>query len=213
MLECGGLYQNHPYVFRNCQDVDVACLIKTFLEDDTSAHLRIPPDSHFLFVPGKRGPQSRRTSGGFALLIKNSVASPANCSFVEHFPGICVANLHLAGGADLSIVVVYRAAESGTPLYNEHFYRDLVIVLDSCSDRKTLIVGDFNTKLGDQWGPLGVLDFAADILPAVAESTKVVPHAEDLFNIFVSAQLYLFFNESNGIVQDTFMCRGGRGAP
>jgi hypothetical protein len=122
-----------------------------------------------------------------------------------------VATLRLASGDELNIVVAYRAEKAGTPLHNPNFFADLDSVLASCEDRETLIVGDFNTKLGDRRGALGVLDFAEDILPAVAESTTIDQHAEELFEVFVSAQLYAFYDDRLGIVLDTFLCRDDSG--
>ncbi len=177
----GGMFLNHPRIFDSCKDVDISCFVETFLENDTAPHLRIPNDSHALFIPGKRGPHSHRASGGFALLNKNNVARPENCSFVESANGICVATLRLENSAELSVIVVYRADKAGTPLHNLNFFTDLDAAIASCEDRETLILGDFNTKLGDRRGALGLLDFAEDLLPAVAESTDVDPHAEELF--------------------------------
>ncbi len=205
----GGMYQNHGSIFEQCKEVDISCFIKTFLENDTAPHLRIPKDSHALFVPGKRGPHSRRASGGFALLIKNSVAKPADCDFVEKFPGICVASLKLVTGVQIKIIVVYRAAKEGTPLFNPNFYVNLMEALSQYGDENLIVLGDFNTKMGDMQGPLGILDFAGDILPNSAESSDVDPHAEDLFEVLTSAQLYGIFDDSNGTVLDTFICRDG----
>jgi hypothetical protein len=205
------MYLNHASIFERCKDVDVACFIETFLEDDTSGHLRIPNDSHALFIPGKRGPHSRRASGGFALLIKNRVARPVNCSFVERANGVCVADLRLENQAEISLVIAYRAEKAGTPLHNPTFFADLDAAIASRDDRETLVLGDFNTKLGDRQGPLGLLDFAEDLLPAVAESTDVDQHAEELFEVFSSAQLYAFHDVQNGVVYDTFECRDGSG--
>ncbi len=207
----GGMYASHPSIFNSVKDVDITCFVETFLEDHTAPHLRIPNNAHALFVPGRRGPNSRRASGGFALLVKNSVASPRNCDFIERYPGICVATIKLNGGVQLRIVVVYRAASIGTPLYNPTFYINLLEVLSDYGNDNLLVMGDFNTKMGDLTGPLGVLDFAEDILPTRAESTEVDAHAEDLFEVLTSAQLYGFFDYRFGPVQDTFLCRDGSG--
>ncbi len=207
----GGMYQNHASIFEQCKDVDISCFVETFLENDTAPHLRIPKDSHALFVPGKRGPHSRRASGGFALLVKNSVAKPADCDFVEKFPGISVASLKLVTGVQIKVIVVYRAAKEGTPLFNQNFYVNLMEVLSLYSNENLIVLGDFNTKMGDMQGPLGILDFANDILPQSAESGDVDPHAEDLFEVLTSAQLYAIFDDDGGTVLDTFVCRDGSG--
>ncbi len=207
----GGMYQNHGSIFDHCKGVDISCFVETFLENDTAPHLRIPKDSHALFVPGKRGPHSRRASGGFALLVKNSVAKPADCDFVEKFPGICVANLKLVTGVRIRIIVVYRAATEGTPLFNPNFYVNLMEVLSLYGNENLIVLGDFNTKMGDMQGRLGILDFARDILPQSAESDDVDPHAEDLFEVLTSAQLYAIFDDENGTVLDTFVCRDNSG--
>ncbi len=145
------------------------------------------------------------------LLIKNSVAKPADCDFVEKFPGICVASLKLATGVRIRMIAVYRAAKEGTPLYNPNFYVTLMEVLSLYGDENLIVLGDFNTKMGDMHGPLGILDFAGDILPHSAESSEVDPHAKDLFEVLTSAQLYAMFDDDNGTVLDTFICRDGSG--
>ncbi len=207
----GGMYGNHPTIFNSVRDIDISCFVETFLEDHTAPHLRIPNDAHALFVPGRRGPNSRRASGGFALLVKNNVARPRDCELVERYPGICVASIKLHSGIRLRIIVVYRAAAQGTPLYNPNFFVNLLEVLSDYGNDNLIVTGDFNTKMGDRSGPLGVLDFAGDVLPERAESTEVDTHAEDLFEVITSAQLYGIYDESGGVVQDTFLCRDGSG--
>ncbi len=205
------MFNNHPFIFDTCRHYDILCLVETFLENDSAAHLRIPNDCHALFVPGRRGPNSRRASGGFALVVKNSIANPADCSFIERANGICLARIQLRTGGEINIVVVYRAEKAGTPLHNPSFFADLDSTLAFCEDCETLVVGDFNTKLGDRRGPLGLLDFAEDLLPETAESTDVDAHAEELFEVFTSAQLYAFYDEESGVVRDTFRCRDNSG--
>ncbi len=207
----GGMYKNHPEIFDRCKHVDIACFVETFLENETAPHLRIPDDSHALFVPGKRGPQSRRASGGFAVLVKNNVAKPANCDLRDRFPGIAVASIRLTTGVLLRIVLVYRAATEGTPLFNSDFYVNLMETLADYADDNLIVLGDFNTKLGDMQGPLGILDFAGDILPQRAESTEVDRHAEDLFEVLTSAQLYALHDDSSGLVKDTCLARDDSG--
>jgi hypothetical protein len=109
-------------------------------------------------------------------------------------------------GDEFCIVVAYRADKAGTPLYNPSFFPDLDATLAFCADREMLVVGDFNTKFGDQRGPLGLLDFAEDLLPERAESTEVDRHAEELYEVFVSSQLYAAYDEQLGVVRDTFRC-------
>ncbi len=205
------MFLNHPSIFDSCKNVDIVCFIETFLEDDTACHLRIPHDSHALFVPGRRGPHSRRASGGFAVLIKNSVARPADCSLVESANGVCVASIRLVNGLEFKIIIAYRAEKAGTPLHNPTFFADLDAAIVSCDDFETVILGDFNTKLGDRNGPLGLLDFAEDLLPAVAKSQEVDRHAEELYEVFASSQLYAFYDDSDGVARDTFQCRDGSG--
>jgi hypothetical protein len=139
------------------------------------------------------------------------VAKPADCDFIEKFPGICVASLKLATGVRVRMIAVYRAAKEGTPLYNPNFYINLMEVLSLYGDENLIVLGDFNTKMGDMHGRLGILDFAGDILPHSAESSEVDPHAEDLFKVLTSAQLYTMFDDDNGTVLDTFICRDGSG--
>ncbi len=207
----GGLFKNHPQIFSNCNRADIVCLLETFLEAETAPHVRVPDNMHALFFHGKRKPGARRASGGFALLIKNHVAKPADCKFEEASPGICVAEIKLLTGRTIICVFVYRAADKKSAVYDDNFHEVLMAVLSRYAGDNVLLCGDFNTKMGDMSGPLGLLDFAADLLPLNAESTEVEGPAEELFEILTSCQMYGIFDNRDQIVRDTFRCRARDG--
>ncbi len=207
----GGLFKNHKSIFETCRKADIACLVETFIECDTAPHIRVPEDRHVVHVFGKRHPLSKRASGGFALVVKNTIAKLADCSFVEFSPGICVANINLSDMQKIVIVVVYRAAKARSPVYDANFFANLTAILAEHANENLLLVGDFNTKMGDMSGPLGLLEFAEDLLPRQAVSQDVDAHAEDLFGVLSSAQMYATFDDANGLVRDTFRCWSGKG--
>ncbi len=207
----GGLFKNHKSIFESSKSADIACLVETFIESDTAPHIRVPEDRHVVHVFGKRHPLSKRASGGYALVVKNTVAKPADCSFVEFSPGICVASIKLNDTQKITVVVVYRAAKAKSPVYDANFYANLTTVLAEHENENLLLMGDFNTKMGDMTGPLGLLDFAEDLLPSNAVSSEVDLHAEELFEVLSSAQMYAAFDDKNGPVRDTFRCWSGKG--
>ncbi len=145
------------------------------------------------------------------LLIKNHIAKPTDCSFTERSPGIGVANIKLSTGQLIICVFVYRAADSISAVYDANFHVNLSAVLATHAGDNVLLCGDFNIKMGDMTGPLGLLDFAEDILPAVAESPEIEGPAEELFEVLTSSQMYAIFDSRDSIVRDTFRCRTAQG--
>jgi hypothetical protein len=203
----GGLYGNHEKNFNICKDHDIVCLTETFLEDCSTAHLRVPHEFHISHLPGERNFEQGRASGGYALLVKTSVAKPGACSFVAYSAGICVAKVKMVNEDNLVIVLVYRAARPRSPVYAAKFHHNLLAVLDEFSDQDVLLLGDFNTKLGDMSGPLGLIDYAETLLPQRSESAEVDDHAAALLGILLEGGMYAIYDQSDPIVRNTFRCR------
>ncbi len=207
----GGLFKNQDKIFKKCADLDVVFLAETFVEIESAPHLRVPSDSHVLHVHAERNFSIGRASGGFAAIVKNSVAKPGNCSFVHHSPGIAIGKIRLNTGAVLTFVVVYRAARDRSPVFDDAFHQNLLQVLDEYADDDMLLVGDFNTKIGDLDGPLGIVDSAEVLLPVSSESAEVDDNAADLIEILQCGGMFGLFDQRGGVVRNTFRCRGRSG--
>jgi hypothetical protein len=209
----GGISKNHPHIFRACKDIDIMCFAETFLESETMLHLRVPSSMHVLHIPGvkKYVGAGGRASGGFSVLIRNSVAKPGNCSLVQKSPGLCVLQVTLVSGQELVVVIAYRADDPKSAVYDPHFHASLFETLVEFDDKETLLVGDFNTKMGDMSGPLGLFDFAVNVLPQSSESQDVDEHACDLLEVLTNTGMYAIYDERTGTVRDTFQCRKGDG--
>jgi hypothetical protein len=104
-------------------------------------------------------------------------------------------------GQELVIVIAYRADDPKSAVYDPNFFTNLFGVLCEFDNKCTLLVGDFNTKMGDMSGPLGVFDFAVNILPEKAESLEVDDHAYDLFEVLTNSGMYAIFDDSDAVAR------------
>ena len=118
----GGLAKNHLEIFDACKNQHVTCLIETFEEEGDEAFLRIPDGFTFVPSPGKRLHPTGRAAGGFGILVNNSFGDARKSDFQCESPAIFHGPVKLKNGDLLHLVIVYRAAWRGSPVYDEDFF-------------------------------------------------------------------------------------------
>ncbi len=208
----GGLYQNHPEIFAECINNDVTCLLETFIEEGDEQYLQLPPGFALVTCPALRNnPDAVRGSGGYGILYNCKTVKISASEFRNPSPGIFYGPVKFEDGSEIVLIAVYRTKNPKSAVFNKDFFDNLNDVLRSLAGKKVILGGDFNARLGDASGILGVTEDASHLIPHRAESPDADDPGAELLATLLGHDVCGVHDVSGGIVHNTFRNWTGNG--
>ncbi len=204
---------NQGEIFQKCVENDVTFLSETFVEDGDEIFLEIPRGFSYIASPAipSTDVNAVRASGGFGVLF--------NCNRVRIVPnefrsvghGIFYGPVHLTDESKVYVISVYGTKNAGSSVFDEHFYDHLDDIISSLQGQNIIIGGDFNAKLGDLTGALGLVDDAEHLMPQRATCSAADDAGAQLLSAMMSHDVHGLYDAAQGSVRETFRCWSGKG--
>jgi hypothetical protein len=135
------------------------CILETFVEDGDEIFLELPRGYSYVPCAAIRSADINavRASGGFGILFNCSKVRIVPGEFQNVANGIFHGPVHLLDGTTVHVISVYRTKNAGSSVYDKNFFDHLEEILSSLQGMPMILGGDFNAKLGDWLGALGLV--------------------------------------------------------
>ncbi len=173
----GGLMTNQAEIFQKCLANDVTCLSETFVEDGDEIFLDVPRGFSYVACPAvpSTDVNAVRASGGFGIIFNCNRVRVVPSEFRNVENGIFYGPVHLTDDTKVYIISVYRTKNVRSSVFDEHFFDHLDAIMSSLQGQAIIVGGDFNAKVGDLTGALGLVDDAEHLMP----QRSTCPTADD----------------------------------
>ncbi len=188
----GGIQRNFPSIRESVCDCDVIVLVETFLSEEGLSNFQFPPGYLVFSNPALRYPRvdrriKGRSAGGIVLLARSSLFVPKECKSKCIGPSILSCSLTLISGGLLNVIGVYWVESDRSPVYDSNFSELLTsLCVSQGGSEEVLLVGDFNSKIGDCSTDLGRVEEFAFLLPDESANKSVNEHGRFLIESLCS---------------------------
>ncbi len=171
--------RNFPGIFESARRCDVIVLVETFLSEEGLSNFEFPPGFLVFSNPALKNPTNNgkvkgRFAGGIVILARSSLFVAKDCKSKCLGPSILSCSLTLKGGHQLEVIGVYRVESERSPVFDANFSELLTSVcVSQVGTEEVLLVGDFNSKIGDLSTELGRIDEFSLLLPNESANKEV----------------------------------------
>jgi exonuclease III len=206
----GGFKSSRSEIFDSVSDSDVCVFVETFLNEEDLQNFQIPSGFLSFSVPGLRDPQNEevigRAAGGILVLVRSSRVKAASCTSKVLSHALLQVNIQTTSGSELVLLCAYRSGNSKSPVFDTEFFDRLgEAVATTCElGQSCFVMGDFNSKIGDSGGPLGLVEEFELLLPAVSASTKTTLEGRKLLEALSQGEFALLHFDDAGRYPLTF---------
>lgn len=103
---------------------------------------------------------------------------PSECSSSSLSSAILEVKIKTKASLSYTLLCCYRSNNHKSPVFDADFFDRLADAVVRCSDsgEQALVLGDFNSKIGDTRGALGRVEEFELLLPEILSSTKINDH-------------------------------------